>query len=130
VGTFNHPTEIAFNHGHIFVLDSWGTRVQVIDSASNVMGGFDLPRSYRLQDGAGNGLGVDEQGNVYVSSNSASVITVYSKDGRCLASFGQLGRRVGEFAGPNGLWIDSDNRIYVADSGNGRVQIFQLVAVP
>jgi DNA-binding beta-propeller fold protein YncE len=130
VGTFNHPTDVAVHHGHIFVLDSWGTRVQVMDSASNVVGGFDLPHSYRLQDGAGNGLGIDEQGNVYVSSNSASVITVYSQDGQCLASFGQLGRRVGEFAGPNGLWIDSDNRMYVADSGNGRVQLFQLTAVP
>jgi DNA-binding beta-propeller fold protein YncE len=130
VGTFNHPTDVAFHHGHISVLDNWGTRVQVIDSASNVVGGFELPHSYRLEDGAGNGLGVDEQGNVYVSSNSASVITVYSQDGQCLASFGQMGRRVGEFAGPNGLWIDSGNRMYVADSGNGRVQMFQLTAVP
>src|SRR5271165_541588 len=128
VGTFNHPTDIAYSHGHIFVLDSWGTRIQTIDSASNVVGGFELPRSYRLQDGAGNGLGVDEQGNVYISSFSASAITVYSQGGQLLAWFGQPGRRVGEFAGPEGLWIDSDNRMYVADSGNGRVQIFQLAA--
>ena len=45
-----------------------------------------------------------------------------------LASFGQNGKRAGEFAGPEGLWIDSTNRLYVADSGNGRVQLFQLQA--
>jgi sugar lactone lactonase YvrE len=76
VGTFDHPTDIAVNHGHIFVLDNWGTRVQVIDSASNAFGGFNLPRTYRLPDNARNGLGADQQGNVYVSSYNASVITV------------------------------------------------------
>jgi len=46
-----------------------------------------------------------------------------------LASFGQPGQELGEFSEPDGLWIDSANRLYVADSGNGRVQIFQLEAL-
>lgn len=55
-----------------------------------------------------------------------SVIRVFSQDGRPLAWFGQPGKRVGEFAGPTGLWVDSVNRLYVTDSDNGRVQLFQL----
>jgi sugar lactone lactonase YvrE len=32
----------------------------------------------------------------------------------------------GEFNSPAGLWIDGRNRLYVADTNNGRVQVFQL----
>jgi DNA-binding beta-propeller fold protein YncE len=126
VGKFDDPTDIALNHHHIYVLDSSGTRVQVLDSDCAFQGSFDLPHGLQLQDSRQNGLGSDLQGNVYVSLSSVSLLQVYSYDGHPLASFGQAGQRVGEFAGPEGLWIDASNRLYVADSGNGRVQLFQL----
>jgi hypothetical protein len=54
------------------------------------------------------------------------MIGVFRHDGQVLAAFGQHGHSAGEFVCPHGLWIDSGNRLYVADSGNGRVQLFQL----
>jgi hypothetical protein len=33
---------------------------------------------------------------------------------------------IGEFNSPAGLWIDGTNRLYVGDTNNGRVQVFQL----
>jgi DNA-binding beta-propeller fold protein YncE len=33
---------------------------------------------------------------------------------------------IGEFNSPAGLWIDGANRLYVADTNNGRVQVFQI----
>ena len=63
---------------------------------------------------------------MYVSIFTNSLIRVYQSDGSPVASFGALGNSVGEFVHPGGLWIDADNRLYVADAGNGRVQIFQL----
>jgi len=76
-----------------------------------------------------NGLGTDGTGNVYVSSFHSSMIRVFRHDGQPLSVFGQPGHSAGEFLSPGGLWIDSSNRLYVADSGNGRVQLFQLKAV-
>ena len=123
---FDSPTDIAVNHNHIFVLDRWGTRVHVLDMDLNPEAKFDLPRGQEPRMDRDNGLSADADGNVYISFHRTSVVRVYSPGGHLLASFGQSGTRVGEFVEPEGLWVDSANRLYVADSGNGRVQLFQL----
>lgn len=128
VGDFDDPTHIVSNQDHVYVLDRSGTRVQIMDSDCNFQASFVLPHSFKPRINREDGLAADNQGNIYVSSFHSSLIRVYSKDGRPLASFGQPGQRVGEFDAPGGLWIDSANRLYVADSGNGRVQMFQLLA--
>ena len=125
-GEFDEPTEIAVNHEHVFVLDSRGTRVQVMDLECNPVGSFAVPHGPDPMVNRESGLSTDRAGNVYVSSFHSSLIRVFSHDGRLLSAFGQPGHGVGEFSGPGGLWIDSADRLYVADSGNGRVQLFQL----
>jgi DNA-binding beta-propeller fold protein YncE len=127
-GEFDDPTDIAVNHKHVFVLDRRGTRVQLLDTECNPVGSFDLPHGLDPLVNREDGLGTDRAGNVYVSSFNGSLIRVYSYDGRFLSCFGQPGRGAGEFAFPGGLWIDPNDRLYVADSGNGRVQLFQLRA--
>ncbi len=72
------------------------------------------------------GLGVDSFGNIYMSFASVSLVRVYNHDAELLSSFGYGGIRIGEFSSPTGLWVDSTNRIYVADTGNVRVQVFQF----
>ncbi len=128
IGEFDGPTEIAVNHKHVFVLDRRGTRVQVLDAKCNPARSFDLPHGLDPLVNQDDGLGTDQEGNVYVSSFDGALIRVYADDGRFLSSFGQPGRGAGEFADPAGLWIDASDRLYVADSGNGRVQLFQLRA--
>ena len=130
MGEFQDPTDIAVNHDHVYVLDSSGTRVQIMDSQYAVRGQFNLPRDRSPLTSRENGLAADQRGNVFVTSFSGSRIRVYNQAGRPLASFGLPGHRVGEFAGPGGLCIDSSNHLFVADSGNGRVQLFQLQELP
>jgi DNA-binding beta-propeller fold protein YncE len=125
---FDLPTDIAVNRDRIFVLDRSGSRIQVLDAGLNLVAKFDLPRGQDPRQDRENGLSVDADGNIYIASHRTSIVRVYSSGGRLLASFGQSGTRVGEFAAPEGLWVDSANRLYVADSGNGRVQLFQLKA--
>ena len=127
---FDSPSDIAVNHGHIFVLDRAGTRVQVLDMELNPELKFDLPRGQDPRQDRENGLSADADGNVYIASHRNSTVRVYNPGGHLLASFGQSGTRVGEFAAPEGLWVDTANRLYVADSGNGRVQLFQLKSSP
>jgi DNA-binding beta-propeller fold protein YncE len=43
-----------------------------------------------------------------------------------MGTFGQSGSRIGEFLAPRGLWVDASNRIYVADTANARVQVFEV----
>ena len=60
--------------------------------------------------------------------NQFENIQVFDRGGRLLMAFGQGGDRPGEFALPAGLTIDAQDRIWVADSYNRRVQVFQYLS--
>ncbi|MBN9319726.1 MAG: hypothetical protein J0I28_08595 [Caulobacterales bacterium] len=51
-------------------------------------------------------------------------LVLYSRDGKFLRQIGGFGRKPGEFMGPHGLAYDSQGRLFVADRGNNRIQIF------
>lgn len=56
--------------------------------------------------------------------NAVARIVKFSKDGRFLKAWGKLGSGPGEFKTPHGLAMDSRGRLFVADRGNNRIQIF------
>lgn len=47
-----------------------------------------------------------------------------SPDGRLRHSWGEPGSGPGQFDTPHSLWVDDDERVYVVDRGNARVQVF------
>jgi len=51
-------------------------------------------------------------------------VLVYDADGQLLLSFGKEGKEPGQFWFPNAALADSEGRIYVSDSNNGRLQVF------
>ena len=55
---------------------------------------------------------------------TVSRIAKFDRDGRFVDSWGQIGSAPGEFRTPHGLAFDSQNRLFVADRGNVRIQIF------
>jgi hypothetical protein len=57
------------------------------------------------------------------------MVQVFDQEGRLLYYFGQRGTGAGEFQLPTGLVIDHKDRIYVVDSFNRRVQVFQYYAL-
>ena len=49
-------------------------------------------------------------------------------DGVCFVKkFGESGRGDGEFSSPTGLALDSNDTLYVADTGNDRIQSFRMI---
>ena len=58
------------------------------------------------------------------SAGSRMRILRFSKDGRFIGAWGKEGTGPGEFNVPHGISIDSAGRLFVADRGNNRVQIF------
>jgi DNA-binding beta-propeller fold protein YncE len=71
------------------------------------------------------GVAVSPSGEIYVSDGyGQSRVHKYSQDGKLLHSWGTKGDGPGQFHTPHGVWVDRDNRVYVADLLNNRIQIF------
>ena len=51
-------------------------------------------------------------------------ISKFSPDGKFIKSFGTYGYGASQFRGPHSLAMDSKGRLFVADRGNRRIQIF------
>ncbi len=51
-------------------------------------------------------------------------ISKFSADGKFIKTWGSFGYGNGQFRGPHSLAIDSQGRLFVADRGNRRIQIF------
>lgn len=68
----------------------------------------------------------DKDGNFYVTNAQAGEhgVLVYNPAGNLKLRLAKEGPEVGEFSYPNGIVVDANGNIYVADSNNGRVQIF------
>ena len=62
--------------------------------------------------------------NANAPPNTVARISRFTGDGKFIKSFGKLGTAPGEFRTPHGLAFDSRGRLFVADRGNVRLQIF------
>jgi len=59
-----------------------------------------------------------------LASGATARIIKFSPDGTRLMEWGQIGVRHGEFRTPHALDFDSQGRLWVADRGNHRIEIF------
>jgi sugar lactone lactonase YvrE len=62
--------------------------------------------------------------NANPPESSTGRILKYSTDGTYIKEWGQIGARHGEFRTPHALAFDSQGRLFVADRGNHRIEIF------
>jgi DNA-binding beta-propeller fold protein YncE len=129
-GQFNFPTNITRSaDGRVFVTDAMNFRVQVFDADGRFLRAFG-----RLGDGAGDfdkpkGVAIDRDGHVYVVEGFHDVVQIFDADGRVLLVFGGSGQGAGELWLPAGMAIANDI-IYVVDSANRRVQMYERVVSP
>jgi sugar lactone lactonase YvrE len=62
--------------------------------------------------------------NANPAEGSTGRILKFSADGTFIKEWGQIGPRHGEFRTPHALAFDSQGRLFVADRGNHRIEIF------
>ena len=64
---------------------------------------------------------------IYITDRQFENVQIFNQQGQILMAFGQEGKQAGQFWLPAGIFVDRRNRIYVADSFNKRIQIFELM---
>lgn len=128
-GKFQHPSEIALSKAGLVVLDQDGNRVQRLDPRGNVVASFPVDASYHPGANCDNGLALDGEATIYVNSTLNSEVRVFSPEGKSLGVFTHPEVFRQTFVQPTGIWIDAANRLYLSDSANRQVEIFQLSSV-
>jgi len=129
-GEFNFPTMLSIAaDGTLFVTDSLNFRVQIFSQDGTFINKFG-----EMGQGTGGhsrpkGIATDKFGHIYVVDSLFHSVQIFNQQGEFLLNFGAQGSEFGEFWLPTGIFIDSENdtTIYVADSYNKRLQIFQYV---
>lgn len=135
-GQFTLPVSVAVNsQGQLIVADAFGVSVQIFDSEGKF-----LRRFGQRGDGAGDfqlikSVAVDSEDNIYVVDGRMHNISVFNPRGELLLVLGgyyavSLSGKVapGGFSVPIGMDIDANDRIYVVDQLNARVQVFQYLS--
>ncbi len=136
-GQFSQPRGIASGHdGSIYVVDTGNLRVQKFDASGKFVAQWGQIGSgdgqFALVQGFGpTGIAVGPDGSVYVADTWNHRIQHFAADGKFLGKWGQYGSaRQGDpsaqlgFYGPRGIAVDSRGTVYVTDTGNRRVMVF------
>jgi len=125
-GEFNFPTSLTLHGNFLYVNDTMNFRIQAF-----TLDGAPLSSFGELGDGSGQfalskGLGADEQGHLYIADALSNYIQIFDETGQFLLSFGGMGGNIGQFRLPAGIFV-LENKIFVADSQNRRVQVFEYI---
>lgn len=136
VGQFNLPISIAVNSkSQIIVADAFSANVQVFDSNGKYLRRFgrrgDAPGDFQLL----KSVAVDSSDNIYVVDGRSHAVFIFNERGELLLSLGgfyavaESGKVApGGFSVPVAIDIDSNDRMYVVDQLNSRIQVFQYLS--
>ncbi|MDE1770423.1 MAG: 6-bladed beta-propeller [Thaumarchaeota archaeon] len=136
-GQFNDPWGIAVDDsGNIFVADLFKP-IQKFDSSGN----FISTIGKGMIDGA-TSIALDKSGNLYALDNGNPQVVEFSNDGTFIKEWGSycnlfhnvgcvdpdgsgpFANGDGQFQDPNGIAIDASGNVYLTDTGNNRVEVF------
>lgn len=109
-------------NGSIWVADGGNYNVKLLSPSGETRKVFDGGPRQALS--MAKGLAVDSKGRIYVADTLSNVIRVFDGDGNSLAGFAADPDRKTTFNIPVGIFIDDDDKIYIADQGNNRVQVW------
>ena len=120
----NHVA-VSPDNATIYVADTGNDRVQVFSSNGTFVRTIGLPGSGNADGQFLRPVGVaisPDNSSIYVGDNGNHRIQVFDVSGTFLRTWGTEGADPGQLKFPNGVAIQADDTLYVADYGNDRVQ--------
>ena len=123
---FNDPTGISTGTGlEIYIADQQNQRIAIYSQHLKLIalvGGRDTEGSLVM--GRLGGLASTREGEIYVTDQDLDQVIQVSTFSRTDRSFGGYGYGSGELRGPTAIDVDDDGNVYVCDTGNDRVVVF------
>ena len=112
------PTGIAkLPNGRLVVAEIDANRASIFDSQ--------LRKTAVIKDLARPaGVAADHQSNIYISTSADCQVHKFNEEGVRMESVGGKGTKAGKFDFSNGNTISEDNTLFVCDSHNHRIQVF------
>jgi tripartite motif-containing protein 71 len=137
-GQLNLPTDMIFARQHcaFFVLEAYNQRVSAFDPRNgDFLFTFGTGGTTDGTFMAPSGIAVDMRDRLYVTDQAQHRISVWDPETnaagklssyRYVRSWGSYGIDDGSFMYPQGIAIDDKDRVFVADFGNHRGQMYTL----
>ena len=117
-GCFSSPHDIAFgSDGLVYVTDNGNRRVCVRSKVGNFKGYFQTKYAPTC-------IAATSDNHLLITSHSSNTIMVYTLKGKLVHEFGGKGSHPGRLNRPEGICVDDNGVVYVADCYNNRVQVF------
>jgi len=120
VGELSYPHDAEFDKsGRLLVADTGNDRVAIYATQG---AGAKLVGELKGLSGP-EGVAVAPDGRIIVTNTRAGTLSVF-RDNKLERTVGRHGAKDGEFSNPHDIEAASDGSVYVVDSGNNRVQVF------
>jgi DNA-binding beta-propeller fold protein YncE len=127
---FNVPSSVVVGkNGNLYVSDMFNRYIKVFTPD----GRFIKKIGQGVGSGFGNfskliGMAIDTEGHLYGLDVDFGNVQIFDEqNNRLLTYVAKSGRQLGEFMLPTTIFIDERDRIYVTDTFNYRVQVFQYL---
>ncbi|AVX20873.1 Sugar lactone lactonase YvrE [Carboxydocella sporoproducens DSM 16521] len=119
---FNYPVAVAAGAGKIFVADLNNNRIVVLDQEGKYLESWPRDSKNNLRPVA---LALNSKGLLYVSDLLSQQVLVLDEQGRVVKRIGEPGSGERGLSYANGIALNEDESLLiVADSNNGRLQVF------
>jgi len=135
-GVLRFPEAVAVDaFGNVYIADQLSFVVQKFSAAGQYLGQWGSFGGGHGQFGPIGGLATDAAGNVYVVDSEHNRIEKFSPSGEFIKDWGHFGQELGQFnfgssldptKPPGGGIAVYGDYVYVADSGNDRIERFNL----
>ncbi|MCP5099301.1 MAG: TIGR03663 family protein [Chloroflexi bacterium] len=127
-GQFFEPVGLAEGlSGEIFLADTWNGRIQQFTRDLFAY------KEWQVDAWGGNSINnkpymaADRDGRIYLTDPEGFRIIIFNSMGEYLGRFGSSGTGIDQLGLPNGIFIDGEDNIYIADAGNNRILKFDPI---